>query len=46
MDLVLLGGHVLTMDGQNRRAEAVAVQSGKIAEAASSASLERSLALG
>ena len=30
MDLVLLGGRILTMDGASRRAEALAVSGGKI----------------
>jgi predicted amidohydrolase YtcJ len=39
MDLVLLGGHVLTMDDHNRRAQAVAVADGKIAAVGANAEI-------
>ena len=41
MDLVLLGGNVLTMDGKDSRAEAVAVNGGKLELAASNAEVSK-----
>ncbi len=41
VDLVMLGGNVLTMDGRNGRAEAVAVQGGKITAVGSSAEVSQ-----
>ena len=41
MDLVLLGGIVLTMDGLNHRAEAIAVDKGRIVTVGSSAEVAR-----
>ncbi|MEE9325051.1 MAG: amidohydrolase [Dehalococcoidia bacterium] len=41
MDLVLTGGNVLTIDNQNRRAEAVAVEKGRIAEVGASAEIAK-----
>ncbi len=39
MDLVLMGGNVLTMDVRNRRAEALAVEGGKITAVGANAEL-------
>ena len=39
MDLVLLGGNVLTMDGRDTRAQAVAIEDGRIAAVGSSAEI-------
>jgi predicted amidohydrolase YtcJ len=39
MDLVLMGGNVLTMDSRNSRAEAVAVQAGKLAAVGANAEM-------
>ena len=39
MDLVITGANVLTVDSQNRRAEAVAVQDGKLAAVGASAEI-------
>ena len=41
MDLVIMGGNVLTMDPQNSRAEAVAVEEGKVAAVGSNAELSK-----
>ncbi|MFQ5934181.1 MAG: amidohydrolase family protein, partial [Dehalococcoidia bacterium] len=41
MDLVLLGGTVLTMDGLDRREEAVAVKDGKLAVIGVTAEMEK-----
>ncbi len=41
MDLVVVGGSVLTMDDGNRRAEALAVEDGKIAAVGTSEEVSR-----
>jgi len=41
MDLVIMGGNVLTMDSHNSRAEAVAVEEGKVAAVGSNAELSK-----
>ena len=41
MDLIILGANVLTMDRQNRRAEALAVDGGKIAAVGTTEEIEK-----
>ena len=41
MDLVLMGGNVLTMDGRNSRAEAVAVRDGRLRAVGANAEVAR-----
>ena len=43
MDLVILGANVLTMNSGNDRAEAVAVENGKISAVATNAEISKPL---